>query len=105
MNEGLDEQKRGRTEPAICAGVQDRGRTTGRVDRWQPGRLEIPDAVFCKVMIGYGARTFESISVVSLVLPIVLSIAFFLIADIDSPRGGIIHVVPQNLLSLAESVR
>jgi len=39
------------------------------------------------------------------VLPIVLSIAFFLIADIDSPRGGIIHVVPQNLLSLAESVR
>ena len=62
-------------------------------------------AVFCNVMIGYGARTFESISVVSLVLPIVLSIAFFLIADIDSPRGGIIHVVPQNLLSLAESVR
>jgi len=34
-----------------------------------------------------------------------MSIAFFLIADIDSPRGGIIHVNPQNLVSLVESLR
>ncbi len=29
----------------------------------------------------------------------------FSIADIDSPRGGIIHVQPENLLSLVASLR
>jgi hypothetical protein len=38
-------------------------------------------------------------------LPLVVAIAFFLIADIDSPRSGVIRVVPQNLLSLSESLR
>jgi hypothetical protein len=38
-------------------------------------------------------------------LPLIVSIAFFLIADIDSPRGGAIHVHPQNLISVAESIR
>ena len=35
------------------------------------------------------------------ILPIVLAISFMLIADIDSPRGGLIHVRPLNLESLA----
>ena len=39
-----------------------------------------------------------------LVLPLVVSIAFLLIADIDSPRGGLIHVYPQNLQSLLQSL-
>jgi hypothetical protein len=39
-----------------------------------------------------------------LVLPLVVSISFFLIADIDSPRGGVIRVQPQNLTSLAHSL-
>jgi hypothetical protein len=30
--------------------------------------------------------------------------AFFAIADIDSPRRGIIRVQPQNLISLAQSL-
>jgi hypothetical protein len=34
----------------------------------------------------------------------VISISFFLIADIDSPRGGIIRVKPQNLVSLSQSL-
>jgi hypothetical protein len=38
------------------------------------------------------------------ILPLVVSIAFFLIADIDAPRRGIIKVVPQNLLSLSASL-
>ncbi len=38
------------------------------------------------------------------ILPLVLSIAFFLIADIDAPRRGVIKVAPQNLLSLSESL-
>jgi hypothetical protein len=32
-----------------------------------------------------------------MVLPLVVAVAFFLIADIDSPRGGVIRVHPQNL--------
>jgi hypothetical protein len=40
-----------------------------------------------------------------LILPIALSISFFLIADIDSPRWGAIHVQAQNVESLANSLR
>jgi hypothetical protein len=42
--------------------------------------------------------------VVFVVLTLVISISFFLIADIDSPRRGIIKVVPQNLISLSQSL-
>jgi hypothetical protein len=56
------------------------------------------------LLVGYGARRVKTGQVNTLVLPIVLSVAFFLIADIDSPRRGVIRVVPQNLMSLAESL-
>ena len=39
-----------------------------------------------------------------LVLPLAASISFFLIADIDSPRGGVIRVLPHNLERLAHSL-
>lgn len=55
-------------------------------------------ALFCNVLIGYGARMVEPR--LFLVLPLLVAIAFFLIADIDSPRGGVIRVHPQNLESL-----
>ena len=42
---------------------------------------------------------------VLLLLPLMLSVAFFLIADIDSPRNGAISVAPQNLLLLKDSLR
>ena len=35
------------------------------------------------------------------VLPLILAIAFFLIADIESPRHGAIRVVPENLIALS----
>jgi hypothetical protein len=43
-------------------------------------------------------------SMLLLVLPVLVSVAFLLIADIDSPRGGVICVSPQNLDSLAQSL-
>jgi hypothetical protein len=61
-------------------------------------------AICSNLLVGYGARRAKMGQVNGLVLPLVLSIAFFLIADIDSPRRGIIRVVPQNLMSLAESL-
>jgi hypothetical protein len=39
-----------------------------------------------------------------LVVPVAVSVSFFLIADLDSPRGGAIRVTPQNLLSLSQSL-
>jgi hypothetical protein len=62
-------------------------------------------AIFCNVMIGFGAKNDRTHPVFFLILPFVLSVAFLLIADLDSPRKGLIHVIPQNLLSLAESLR
>ncbi|MGO9021754.1 MAG: hypothetical protein ACLQVJ_25740 [Syntrophobacteraceae bacterium] len=60
-------------------------------------------AICCNVLVGYGAR--KAKGMILLILPLVVGIAFFLIADIDSPRSGVIRVNPQNLVSLAESVR
>jgi len=59
-------------------------------------------AICCNLLIGYGAHR-KSRGLLS-VLPLVISISFFFIADIDSPRRGIIRVVPQNLLALYHSL-
>ena len=59
-------------------------------------------AVCCSLLVGYGANRYRN--VLSLVLPLILSLAFFLISDIDSPRGGVIRVLPQNLISLSQSL-
>ena len=40
-----------------------------------------------------------------MVLPAVVSVSLFLIADIDSPRHGLIHVEPDNLSSVVRSLR
>jgi hypothetical protein len=60
-------------------------------------------AVFCNLLIGFGAQ--RRCTFVLLILPIALSISLFLISDIDSPRRGVIHVEPQNLESLAASLQ
>ncbi len=60
-------------------------------------------AICCNLLIGYGAHR-NSWGLLS-ILPLVISISFFLIADIDSPRRGIIRVVPQNLVALSQSLR
>jgi hypothetical protein len=62
-------------------------------------------AVCCNLLIGYSAHQTRRRAVRFFVLPLVVSISFFLIADIDSPRGGIIRVKPQNLISLAQSLK
>ncbi len=59
-------------------------------------------AICCNVLIGYAAHR-NSWRLLS-ILPLVISISFFLIADIDSPRRGIIRVVPQNLVALSQSL-
>lgn len=62
-------------------------------------------AICSNLLVGYGARKPKEEVRMLLILPLIVAVAFFLIADIDSPRGGLIHVVPQNLISLAQSLR
>lgn len=62
-------------------------------------------ALCSNVLFGFRSRDGKAARKLSLVLPLVVSIAFLLIADIDAPRHGLIHVGPQNLENLAKSVR
>ena len=55
--------------------------------------------------IGYTAQRSKRGPLLLLVLPVIVSISFFLIADIDSPRGGLIRIEPVDLLSLSQSLR
>jgi hypothetical protein len=66
--------------------------------------LMVAIAVCCNLLIGYSVRRTGAESVVFTALTLVVSISFFLIADIDSPRGGLIRVRPQNLVSLSQSL-
>ena len=59
-------------------------------------------AICCSVLIGYSARRRER--VLFSVVPFLVSVAFFLIAEIDSPRTGVIRVLPKNLTSLSQSL-
>jgi hypothetical protein len=59
-------------------------------------------AISCNLLLGYGEhRT----NMFLLILPIIISISFFLIADIDSPRGGVIRVTPHNLIAQQQTMQ
>lgn len=78
-------------------------------------RNRIPESVWalmlgigllCNLMQGYGIRKESGRRAMLLVVPLALSLALSLslIADIDSPRGGLIRIVPVNLVSLRQSL-
>lgn len=60
-------------------------------------------AISCNFLQGYAAGEVKGRRPL-LVLPIVLAVAFLLLADLDSPRGGVIRVRPQNLIALQDSL-
>ena len=62
-------------------------------------------AVCCNLLLGFGSRFAHRHAGLFFVLPLVVAISFFLIADIDSPRRGVIMVKPQNLISVLQSMR
>ena len=65
--------------------------------------LMVVIAFACNAMIGYSLRIATPGGKMLLILPLVVAIAFALITDIDTPRHGLIRVVPQNLMSLQAS--
>lgn len=62
-------------------------------------------AVLCNMMVGYNTRSNGARVRFLSVLPLVVSIAFFLISDIDSPRGGVVRVTPDTLLLLSAGLK
>jgi hypothetical protein len=60
-------------------------------------------AIGCNLLVGYGAHGGVKAGLL-IVLPLIISTSFLLIADIDCPYHGLIHVAPQNLVSLSESL-
>jgi hypothetical protein len=62
-------------------------------------------AFMCNVLIGYGSRAALRRGPLLLILPLFVALAFALIFDIDTPRLGLVKVVPQNLLALQESLK
>ena len=56
--------------------------------------------ICCNVLFGYNAHS-ENRNHLLLALPVIFSVAFFLLADLDSPRGGLIKVAPRSLLALS----
>jgi hypothetical protein len=60
-------------------------------------------AICSNLLLGYTSHRYASKTKRFFILPLIVSVSFFLIADLDSPRGGVIRVSPQNLMSLFSS--
>jgi hypothetical protein len=62
-------------------------------------------AICCNLLLGYGLKITGARRVILLVIPLIVAICFALIADIDSPRGGVVRVRPYNLENTSRSLR
>jgi len=63
--------------------------------------LMIGIAGCCNFLVGYTERRTQLRAKRLFVIPLIVSISLYLIAEIDSPNGGIVRVRPQNLESVA----
>ncbi len=61
-------------------------------------------AICANLLVGFGARNYEKNIGLFMIFPFVISVSFFLIADIDSPRGGVIRIEARNLVALKENL-
>ena len=62
-------------------------------------------AVCCNMMVGYNAQGLRRRVGLLLILPLVISMSFMMIADIDAPGRGIIKVKPANLQYLYSTIK
>ena len=61
-------------------------------------------ALCANLLVGFGARNFQKNTALFMIFPFVVSVSFFLIADIDSPRGGVIRIEARNLVALKNNL-
>jgi hypothetical protein len=62
-------------------------------------------AICATFLVGLGATGKSAPLRLTIVFPLIIAAAFFLIGDIDAPRGGAIRVAPMNLHSLVDSLK
>lgn len=61
-------------------------------------------AICANLLVGFGARNFMKNIALFMIFPFVIAVSFFLIADIDSPRGGVIRIEARNLITLKNAL-
>lgn len=97
----------------VVAGMNDVLNTQGYTQAAWRNRIPIATwvlmiaiALLSAAMQGYGVRGESGRHALLLALPLTvsLSLSLALIADIDSPRGGLIRIAPLNLVSLQRSL-
>jgi hypothetical protein len=96
---------------AVAVGMNDvlnsQGYTAAAwLNRIPDGAWDLLGAIsLCSMMVvGAGARASRVRFGLFVILPLVLSISLFMIADIDAPRRGVIQVIPMNLETLQQSL-
>ena len=104
-----------RTDPvmnSVVTGMNDVINRQGYTQAARWNRIPLPAwglmaaiALFCNFLIGYGEKLPGANRKLLLIVPLAIAVSFLLIADIDSPQGGLIRVAPQNLISLADSLK
>jgi hypothetical protein len=62
-------------------------------------------AVGCNLLVGYGAHSMSPRNPLLAVMPLLIAVAVSLIDDIDTPRHGLIQVMPTNLTTLLDSLK
>jgi hypothetical protein len=61
-------------------------------------------AILCNLLVGYDARSAEPRARRVFVMPLIVAISFFMIADLDAGHGGVIRVSARNLETVARSL-
>ncbi len=94
----------------VATGMNDVINRQGYTQAARLNRIPLPAwvlmiliALFSNFLIGYSARRHDKF--MFLIVPLVIAVSFLLIAEIDSPHGGLIRVAPQNLVLLSDSLK
>jgi hypothetical protein len=61
-------------------------------------------ALFANGLLGYTARQRKHAALLLWILPVLVSVSFFLVADIDAPRGGLIRIPASDLTALRQTM-
>lgn len=99
------------TSALVVSGMNDVLNSQGYVQAAWWNRIPYPAwalmaaiAVCANILVGFGARNFKRNVGLFMIFPFVVAVSFFLIADIDSPRGGVIRIEARNLLTLKQNL-
>ncbi len=99
------------TMALVLSGMNDVLNSQGYVQAAWWNRIPYPAwalmaaiALCANILVGFGARNFKKNVGLFMIFPFVTSVSFFLIADIDSPRGGVIRIEPRNLITLKQNL-